>query len=464
MLFPLIISFHYEEAPIYQHSYLMCIGLLLLIGALLSYFFRQQENNFSELDGFVITTLSWLLMSVFGGLPLIISGEIPNFIDATFEMMSGFTTTGASILTNVEALQFSSLFWRSFSHLIGGMGILVFFFAFAPQMGEGSNNILKAEMPGPEFGKLTSKNKSNAGILYLMYVVMTLLLILILMLAGLKPFDAAIHAFGAAGTGGFSNRALSVGYFNNPGVEYILAIAMIVFGVNFNLYFILLKRRVKDFIQDDELQTYLFIMALAVLLIMFNLFPRYQQGEELFRDSLFTVSTIMTTTGYATTDFGQWPLFSHLILLAVMFVGGMAGSTAGGIKVSRVLIYFKSCFRSIKQSIRPRQIFLIFKNLKRLDDNIVNRAYDYLGLYILIFFVCLLVVSVTQNDFLTSFSAVAATMNNIGPGFGVVGPTGSFATFSPIAKMTLTFAMLVGRLEIYPVLALFIPNIWNKNR
>ena len=461
LLVPLFVAFYYQESWLNVSSFLKTMGLLLAIGFTLKAWMPKQAR-YTLKKGFAITALAWFFLAFFGGLPFVFAGEIPSVIDASFEMASGFTTTGASILTDVEALSQSMLFWRSFSHLIGGMGVLVFAFAILPETGQGSVNIMKAEVPGPEFGKVDSKNHRSAQILYAIYLVMTLVLVLLLMLVGLKPFDAMIHAFGAAGTGGFSNKAQSVGAFNNPIVEYILAVAMFLFGVNFNLYYFVLKKRFKAFFKDQELQLFTMVVGLATLAIMLNLSPGYHSIEQLFRDAFFTVTTIISTTGYATADFGQWPLFSHIVLLMIMFTGAMAGSTAGGIKISRLLVYLKTIQAEIWRSINPRRVKAIVINGKAMEKSYLLNVFIYLGVYIFLFAMAVLLVSISQNDFLTAFSAVSATINNIGPGLGLVGPTGSFASFTPFAKVVLTIVMIAGRLEIYPVLMLLMPSVWKE--
>lgn len=459
LLIPILVSVIYQE-PLHTIMAFVYTIFLLVASGLFLRLFRPSQVKYTLKEGFAITALSWLVLSFFGGLPFVFAGEIPSVVDATFEMASGFTTTGASILTDVEALSQSFLFWRSFSHLIGGMGILVFAFAFAPQMGEGSVNIMKAEVPGPQFGKLVAKTKNSALINYKIYLVMTMVLIFILKLTGLNFFDAIIHAFGAAGTGGFSNKAASVGAFENPAAEYVLAIAMVLFGVNFNLYFYLLSRRIRDFFKNEELRLYMVILIGSVVFIMMNLSNQYENFEALFRDSLFTVTTIISTTGYATVDFGQWPLFAHIVLLVIMFTGSMAGSTAGGIKISRILIYLKGIRREVKLATQPRRVLPIRVDGKPLTEQYIQSAFIYLGIYLLLFLAGVMAIAISQNDFMTAFSSISATLNNIGPGMSLVGPTENYAGFNVFSKLLLTAYMLIGRLEIYPVLILFQANLW----
>ncbi|NMB14892.1 MAG: TrkH family potassium uptake protein [Gallicola sp.] len=461
MILPLIVALYYRESYLNIFSILFVIGILLVLG-LAANFIDNRDMVFGVKEGFAVVTFSWLGMSFFGGLPFVINGQIPSLIDAVFEMASGFTTTGASILTDVESLSQSMLFWRSFSHFIGGMGILVFALAVLPKDVRGTVNVMKAEVPGPSFGKLVSKLDITAKILYKIYVAMTLVLILVLIIAGMSPFDSMIHAFGAAGTGGFSNKAASVGYYNSALIDYILGIGMIVFGINFNLYYMILIGRVRDVFHSEELKVYLFIIIGAVALICFNLRDLYGSFSELLRHVFFTVSSIITTTGYATVDFDLWHPFSRTILLMLMFIGSCAGSTAGGLKVSRIVILVKSAINEVRKAIQPRRVFLITETEKKLPGNIIRSTQNYFFIYMLVFATFLLAVSFDANNFLTAFSSVAATLNNIGPGMSAVGPTGNFAFYRPFVKIMLTIAMIVGRLEIIPILVLFMPSTWKK--
>ncbi|MDO5718278.1 MAG: TrkH family potassium uptake protein [Tissierellia bacterium] len=461
MFLPLTVAIIYGEGALNIISFVITIAILLILG-----FFASRNNiedeSFGVKDGFGIVALSWISLSIFGSLPFIISRQIPSIVDAIFETASGFTTTGASILVDVEALSQSMLFWRSFTHFIGGMGILVFALAVLPKTTKGSVHVMKAEVPGPVFGKLVSKIDITARILYKIYVSMTVVLIAILILAGMKPFDAMIHAFGAAGTGGFSNKAQSVGYFNSALIDYILGIAMLLYGINFNLYYLILIGNIKDVFKSEELRVYLGICLFTVFIICLDVRELYSNFFIMLRDVFFTVSSIITTTGYSTVDFNRWPLFSHYVLLMLMFIGSCAGSTAGGLKVSRVLLLFKSGVNELKQALNPRRVMSICQDGRTVPQNIVKSAHLYLILYIGIFVAILFTISIKVNDFATAFSAVAATLNNIGPGLEAVGPTESYAYFSPFSKVVLTFAMIIGRLEIFPVLVLFAPSTWRK--
>ncbi len=461
MLLPLAVALIYREGLRNVMSFVSIIILLLILGSL----FQKDGiggDSFNIKDGFGIVALSWVLMSFFGSLPFILSGQIPSIINAIFETASGFTTTGASVLVDVEALSQSMLFWRSFTHFIGGMGILVFALAVLPKSSKGSVHIMKAEVPGPSFGKLVSKIDITAKILYKIYVVMTLVLIVVLMLFGMNLFDAMIHAFGAAGTGGFSNKAASVAHYNSAAIDYTLGVAMILFGINFNLYYLILIGRARDVFRSEELKVYLSIVLLAVIAICINIHSMYNSIPELVRGVFFTVTSIVSTTGYATVDFAKWPLFSHYILLILMFVGSCAGSTAGGIKVSRVIILFKSGINELKRALNPRRVMSVAEDGRTVPSDVLRGAHMYLILYIGIFISILFIISIKENDFATAFSAVAATLNNIGPGLASVGPTESYAYFGKFSKVVLTFAMIIGRLEIFPVLVLFSPSTWRK--
>ncbi len=465
MCLPLIVSFIYNENTYW--CYLIPIIILWLLGILLS-FLKPKRNIFYAREGFVIVGLSWIILSLFGSLPFMISGKIPNFIDAFFETVSGFTTTGASIVTNIDSWNdgFKSLlFWRSFSHWIGGMGVLVFILAILPHS-EGQNIfILKAESTGPKVGKLVSKIKLTARILYLIYLGLTILEIILLSLDSSMPFfDAIVHAFGTAGTGGFGIRAASIGYYSSY-CQIVIAVFMFIFGINFNIFYLVLIGKFKQVIKSEELWWYVGFVVISTLAICLDIYfdtsLAYQNIGLALKDSFFQVSSIITTTGYSTVDFAKWSSFSQTILFILMFIGGCAGSTAGGIKVSRVVIIFKSLKREIQRLVHPTAISNIKFEGTKVDEDVVKGVKSYFGLLIVIFAFCLVVISFNGFDFETNVTAVAACINNIGPGLGnVVGPMGSFASFNFVSKLTLIFAMLVGRLEIYPILILFNPKIW----
>lgn len=462
LAFPLAIAIIYRESTLNKMSFLVVMLIVGAIGLLLSHT-KTNEKRLTSKDGLFIVSMMWILYSAFGAFPFVISGQIPSFIDAFFETMSGFTTTGSSILSDVEALSHSMLFWRSFTHLIGGMGVLVFALAILPGSSGDLVHIMKAEVPGPTFGKIVSRVKHTARILYIIYLVMTLVLIIILALGPMNLFDATLHAFGAAGTGGFGIKNASVGFYADPYSELVLATAMIIFGVNFNLYYFILIGKVKEFFKSEELRTYLLIMFGAMVLIFLNIGSTYQSIAHSWRDIYFTVSSVMTTTGYSTSDFGTWPLFSQFILLIVMFVGGMAGSTAGGLKVSRIILMMKSAIREVRHVVSPHRVQSIQFERQPIQNHIVKSVGSYFILYMFIFFIIMGIVTLDSPDFMTAFSATSATINNIGPGLSMAGPTSNFGMFNDLTTVALTFSMFFGRLELIPVVILFMPSTYKRS-
>jgi len=461
MFFPIVVSLIYREPLRYVLSFLLTAILMVGIG----FGFSRTKMNTHKLyakEGFIIVALSWILVSAFGALPFVFSGDIPSFVDAFFETSSGFTTTGSSILTDVEALSHSMLFWRSFTHLIGGMGVLVFALAVLPSSDSESVHIMKAEMPGPTFGKLVSRLSSTARILYVIYFVMTVAVFFLLWLAGLPLFDSLLLSFGVAGTGGFGIVNGSIAPYNNATIEFILGIGMLLFGMNFNLFFLLIHKEMKQVFKSEELKWYLRIVGISIILISANLAMNAIPLLTSVRDSFFTVSSVITTSGFSTALFEQWPMFSQLILLLLMFVGGMAGSTAGGLKVSRVAILVKSGLAELKRVVRPNRVVTVQFENKMMDEQELNKIYSYVIIYAFIFITTTLMVSFEAPDFMSAFSTVATTINNIGPGLGVVGPAGNFSLYSPFIKVVLSFIMIMGRLELFPVLILLSPNTWRK--
>ncbi|WP_161980669.1 TrkH family potassium uptake protein, partial [Streptococcus sp. S784/96/1] len=401
----------------------------------------------------------WILWSFFGALPFVFSGQIPNIIDAFFEVSSGFTTTGATILPNVAVLSHSLLFWRSFTHLIGGMGVLVFALAIMDNSKNAHLEVMKAEVPGPVFGKVVARLKNTAQILYIIYLAMFAILTLILIISGMPFYDSLVTAMGTAGTGGFAVYNDSIAHYNSSLITNVVSIGMLVFGVNFNLYYLLLIRKLKTFIGDEELRVYLGIVAMATVMIFLNvshLYPTVQKGLEL---SFFQVTSVITTTGFGITDITAWPLFSQVILLLLMFIGGSAGSTAGGIKVARAMIISKISRLQALSSLYPNRIMTIHINHQPLDKATQHSVLKYLGIYVLIMLGLTLSLSLDHDNMMVVISAVASTFNNIGP---MLGTADTFAIFSPFSKLLLSFAMIAGRLEIYPILLLFIPKTWSK--
>lgn len=459
LVFPLIVSFIYKEDLTHKLSFMISMVFIFIVSLLLSYK-EPEDKSMRPVDGFIVVSLSWILLSFFGAFPFVISGEIPSLMSAFFETSSGFTTTGSTILIDVEAMNHSHIFWRSFTHLIGGMGVLVFALAILPSAKSennlGSTFVMKAEMPGPLFGKLVSKMKDTARILYIIYLIMTLVLVILLVMTGMPFFDSLIHAFGTAGTGGFSLKGASVGYYNNPAAEIIIGIGMLAFGVNFNLYYLILIGQGMSLFENDELKLYLKLALVSTLLIIIDLCFKYNvEVKDVALDAFFSVSSVMTTTGFSTADFNEWPTFSKTILNILMFVGACAGSTAGGLKVSRVGVLLKSIKAEIHRLIHPNSIKSIRFDGKVLDDNSIRGILNYFAIYVLIFIISVLIVSSETNDFTTAFSAVSATFNNIGPGFEGVGPMSNFSQFSEPMQLYFSFIMIAGRLEIYPMLLLF---------
>ncbi|CAK7000535.1 TrkH family potassium uptake protein [Fusobacterium varium] len=462
MLIPLALSFFYHESFIVKKSYIFTIVLLLISSLLISKKVPENQKIYAK-EGLVIVSISWIALSLFGALPFVFSNRIPSFIDAFFETVSGFTTTGASILSNVEALEHSLLFWRSFTHLVGGMGVLVLALAILPKNTNQSLHIMKAEVPGPTFGKLVAKMSYNSRILYMIYIFITIIIIILLKLGGMPLFDSVVHAFGTVGTGGFGIKNSSVAYYNSSYIDYVLGIGMLLCGMNFNLFYALLLKNYKQVFKNEELKYYCSIVVLAIIAIVINIAPAYKNSNRLFRDVFFTVSSVITTTGYSTVDFDAWPVFSKTVLLFLMFVGGCAGSTAGGLKVSRIAILFKTVVGEFKKIGTPNRVINIKMDKKVITKELSSGISTYLMLYITIFLIAILCVSWDSPDFISAFSAVAATFNNIGPGMGIVGPTSNYASFSNINKLILSLVMLLGRLEIFPILILFSPSLYKKS-
>lgn len=462
MLIPLALSFFYHESFIVKKSYIFTIILLLISSLLISKKVPENQKIYAK-EGLVIVSISWIALSLFGALPFVFSNRIPSFIDAFFETVSGFTTTGASILSNVEALEHSLLFWRSFTHLVGGMGVLVLALAILPKNTNQSLHIMKAEVPGPTFGKLVAKMSYNSRILYMIYIFITIIIIILLKLGGMPLFDSVVHAFGTVGTGGFGIKNSSVSYYNSSYIDYVLRIGMLLCGMNFNLFYALLLKNYKQVFKNEELKYYCSIVVLAIIAIVINIAPAYKNSNRLFRDVFFTVSSVITTTGYSTVDFDAWPVFSKTVLLFLMFVGGCAGSTAGGLKVSRIAILFKTVVGEFKKIGTPNRVINIKMDKKVITKELSSGISTYLMLYITIFLIAILCVSWDSPDFISAFSAVAATFNNIGPGMGIVGPTSNYASFSNINKLILSLVMLLGRLEIFSILILFSPSLYKKS-
>ena len=460
LILPLIVSLVYKENT--YLSFLIPIAILTLVGFAIS-FKKPKNRTMYAREGLVIVGLSWIFISLFGALPFVISKEIPNFIDAFFETVSGFTTTGASILEDVEVLSKGMLFWRSFTHWVGGMGILVFIMAILPSSDGDTIHILRAESPGPQVGKLVSKIKVNARILYLIYFAMTIIEIVLLLFGKMPLFDSIVHSFGTAGTGGFGIKNSSVGGYNNY-CQIVIGIFMILFGINFNIFYFLLIGNFRQALKSEELRWYLSIIFIAIALITLNIMisDTSKVFSTTLKDSFFQVASIITTTGFSTTDFNAWPELSRSILVVLMFFGACAGSTGGGIKISRIAILVKASGREVRKLVHPHSVQNVRFEGASVKEDTVKGVFAYLSIFIIIFVLAVLLVSLDGKDFVTNFTSVAACINNIGPGLGLVGPMGNYSSFSAFSKIVLLISMLVGRLEIFPILMLFIPNMWRN--
>lgn len=464
-LFPLLIAV-IDHEPRNILAYIESLCLILLVGSALLLFSRGGNRMFSAQEGFAATGLSWIFMSAFGALPFFLSGQIPSYVDAFFEMVSGFTTTGASILTDVEALSRCNLFWRSFSHWLGGMGVLVFLLAVVPGARKNGGTgiyLMRAESPGPSVDKLTPHLRQTAMILYGIYILLTALCIMCLLLGGMPVFDSFCIAFGTAGTGGFAIKNSSMGGYSCF-LQTVVTVFMFLFGVNFSLYYMLLLRKFKAVFKNEELRLYFGIAAGSIILIAINISRMYNTIYESVHHAAFQVVSIMTTTGYGTVDFEQWPAFSKAILLSLMFIGASAGSTGGGLKVSRVLLLMKSIRRTIRKALHPRRVQPVYMDGRAVSEEVCDNVNAYLAIYCVILVLSFAIISVDGFSIGTNFSAVASCFNNIGPGFELVGATQNFSIYSDLSKIILSLDMLLGRLEIFPLLLLLSPDTWSRRR
>ena len=459
MILPGITAIIYREKN--GLAFLITMLICLTIGIPLTRR-KRKSKVFHAKEGAVTVALSWLVLSIAGALPFIISGSIPHPIDAIFETVSGFTTTGASILSDVEALSHCMLIWRSFTHWIGGMGVLVFILCLLPLTGGYHMNLMKAESPGPSVSKLVPKVQSTAKILYTIYIILTIVEIIFLLIGKMPLFDTLCLSFGTAGTGGFGIKNDSIASYSTYN-QVVITVFMILFGINFNAYYLLLTKKVMQAAKNEEVRYYLGIIGLAIVAIAINTREMFTSFGRAFQQAAFQVGSIITTTGYATTDFNVWPVFSKTILVILMFVGACAGSTGGGIKVSRIIILVKSVKQELGYFIHPRSVKVIKMDNKPLSANSIRGVNAFFVTYTLIFVASLLIITFDNFDLVTNFTAVTATLNNIGPGLKLVGPTGNFGIFSPVAKYILMFDMLAGRLELYPILLLFTPSVWKKH-
>lgn len=458
MVIPLIVSLIYHESIL---PFVYTILIIIAISAVLLRF-RPSSRDLYALEGFVVVALAWIMMSAVGALPFMFSGEITNFIDAFFETVSGFTTTGATIVNDVEAMGRGTMFWRCFTNWIGGMGVLVFLMFVLPLSQEHSMHILRAEMPGPSIGKLVPKVQSTSKILYLMYTVMTGIIVVLLMLGGMDLYDALVHAFSTAGTGGFSNYANSVAHFDSAYIDYVIGIGLLFFGVNFNLYFFLIIGKFKEVIKNEELRWYLLIVLVSSVVIAFTIVNDYGTFANAFRYAFFQVSSIITTAGHITADYDAWPMFAQCIIFLLMFTGASAGGTNGGVKISRLLIAFKTLKNDVVKQISPREINTVKVNGEVVSKKTQNTTMVFIVLYVFTIILGTMIVAIDNFDFTSTFTAVLSCMGNIGPGSGICGPTGNFTAFSDLSTLVLAICMLIGRLEIFPMLILFMPKSWKK--
>jgi len=459
MLAPFAVAVYYHEDTML--CYAMIIALLLVIGGL-SFIFPSKSNLVRAREGLVVTGFAWLVVSLFGALPPFLSGEIPSYLDSVFEIVSGFTTTGATILTDVEAVSNSTLFWRSFTHWIGGMGILVFALAILPAADSKSMHLMRAEVPGPAVDKLVAKLKLTARLLYLIYMGLTLLLVLLLVAGGMPLFDSLTHAMATAGTGGFSTKAMSIAEYNNLYAEIVITVFMLLFSINFNLFYLLLIGNVRDFFKSEELRWFLSIVVFSMIAIAINIIPIYGDFFHSLRYSSFQVATIISTTGFATANFDLWPNFSRVLLVVLMFFGACAGSTGGGMKITRVAILFKTARAHLKKLLFPRTMTPIKFEGKVVDEETRSGITAYAYAYFFVYLVSVVLLSFDQFSLTTNFTAVAACFNNIGPGLEAVGPVENFQSFTGFSKVVLIFDMLAGRLELFPIFSLFVPACWRK--
>ena len=459
MLGPIITAAVYGESAVSFLLTMLIAGVLAVVLTLP----KLKHTDIYAREGFVSVALSWLLMSLVGALPFVFSGEIPSYVDAFFEIVSGFTTTGASIILNVEETSSSALLWRSLSHWIGGMGVLVFIMAVLPLSEERSMHIMRAEVPGPQVGKLVPRIRHSSAITYLIYVALTVILIILLCLGGMPFFDSINHAMATAGTGGFSVKALSIGFYDSAYIDFVTATFMLLFGVNFSIYFLLLMKKFRPALRDSELHLYLGFAAFGTITIALNIMDSYDGFWHALRYSYFQVSSIMTTTGFATTDFNHWPAYSKAMLILLMFTGASAGSTGGGLKVSRIVILVRAAGEELGKMLNPRRTVSVRMSGHSVDATTIRCTLVFFAVYIGITFLSTLLISLDGFDLETNFSAVAACISNIGPGIGLVGPMGNYEMFSDFSKLLLSFDMLVGRLEIYPMLLLFLPSTWRRS-
>ena len=457
---PLLVSLYYHENL--YHIYLLTIGLLVGVGAILN-LPKPEKRTIYAREGFVIVALSWILMSFFGAMPFVFSGEIPSVIDAMFEVVSGFTTTGATILVDIEAMSKSLLFWRAFTHWLGGMGIIVFVLAFLPQKDMQSMHIMRAEVPGPSVGKLVSKTTVTARILYIMYGALTIAEMVVLLCCGMPLFDSVTTAFATAGTGGFSVMNASIAAYNSLAVEIVVAVFMLLFGVNFNLYYLIIMKQFKRAFKSEELWVYIGIVTASTIIITLNIMPVVDSLGTALRQAGFQVASIITTSGFGTADLGTWPALSQFIVVLLMFSGACTGSTGGGLKVGRIMILIKTFIREFRRAVNPRRVKCIKLDGAVIDKEIVSTTSVYFVVYMFLIAISTFLIAFDNFDMTAAVTSTISCINNIGPGLSNTGMISHFADFSDFSKIILTADMLIGRLEIFPMIILFLPSTWKKS-
>ena len=459
LLIPMLVSLIYREA---SWKVFLITSVILFFCSMAMAKNKPEKAHIYGKEGFVIVGFAWILWSLFGAIPFTMSGSIPFYLDAVFETISGFTTTGSTILSEIQSLPKGILFWRNLTHWIGGMGVLVFVMMLTTLNDKNAMHLMRAEVPGPDKDKMIPKARENAMLLYKMYFVLTAAEVVFLMLGGMSLYDSILHAFSTAGTGGFSNRNTSVAFYDSAYIDGVITVFMILFGINFNMYFLILIKDIQNIFKNEELRAYLGIIAGSVFLITINITHMYGSVLKAFRYASFQVASIISTTGFMTADFNLWPEFSKCILLMVMMIGACGGSTGGGMKVSRILIIIKSIGREVKQLLHPKCVCVTRVNGKKVGSDALRGVMIYFFAYMIILAISVVIVSINNYDFATSFTAVLTALNNVGPGISLVGPTCNFAFFSPLTKVVLCFDMLVGRLEIFPFLMLLSPSLWRR--
>ena len=459
LVLPLLVALLYREDP---RPFLYAIGIILIVGLPLRILLRTKPDFYAR-EGFFTVALIWVLFGAFGALPFWFSGYFGSYVNCFFECISGFTTTGSSVLTAVEGIPYGLLFWRSFTHWLGGMGVLVLSAALLPSLGISSNHLIRAESPGPVKSKLVPRASQSSKILYTIYLALTVIQIIILRIAGMPLFDSIVHAFGTAGTGGFSIKNNSIAFYQSPAIEIIITIFLILFSINFTVYFLVLTKRVRQALSSDELRFFLGVMAVSILLITVNIAPEFTNGGDAVRAAAFQVASIISTAGFSTVDFNLWPEFSRILLVILMFIGACAGSTGGGIKCSRILILVRSAVREVRSIIHPRSVSVVRLDGDTLPERTIQTTQGFFFIYMLILFLAALIVGLDNFSFGTTLTAVITCISNVGPGLESVGPMGNFSEFSDLSKLVLSFCMILGRLEMFPILVLFSRNAWKRS-